>query len=193
LLWPRDDAAVAELVEVFEGAADGIDVDPGGDAGAFVEEENGAGARLCVTRCTTVFTSARHDSRPRVVRAACSQRLRMPAAGRKRVERTPRAPRVAMPSSSSRAMRRSRRGCHAPTLTVAFASCRAKPQRVENPVQTPAYDDPPNYGARSPSFSRATILRGVNSATVFVSGDGGDSRSCHGRARCPRPSNSPAR
>ena len=61
-------------------------------------------------------------------------------------------------------------GCHAPTLTVAFASCRAEPQHVENPVQTPAYDYPPDYGPRAPSFSRATIVRGENGATVFVSG-----------------------
>ena len=61
-------------------------------------------------------------------------------------------------------------GCHAPALTVAFAACLAQPQHVENPLQVPAYDYPREYGPRSPSFARATIVREGSAATVFISG-----------------------
>jgi hypothetical protein len=61
-------------------------------------------------------------------------------------------------------------GCQAATLTVAFAASPAVPRHVENPAQIPAYDYPPDYGPRAPSFSRATIVPDRNGTTVFVSG-----------------------
>jgi len=61
-------------------------------------------------------------------------------------------------------------GCQSPALTVAFAASRATPRHVENPLQVSACDYPPEYGPRSPSFARATIVTGGDSATVFISG-----------------------
>jgi len=61
-------------------------------------------------------------------------------------------------------------GCVAPNLTVAFAACKATPRHVENPRQVPAYDYPREYGPRSPSFARATIVPQGDTATVFISG-----------------------
>ena len=61
-------------------------------------------------------------------------------------------------------------GCDAPRLTVAFASTRVAPRHVENPGQVPAYDYPADYGPRSPSFARATVVPGRGDATVFISG-----------------------
>jgi chorismate lyase/3-hydroxybenzoate synthase len=59
-------------------------------------------------------------------------------------------------------------GSRAAALTVAFAACSGPLRHVENPLQVPAYDYPPDYGPRSPSFARATVVPG--SATVFISG-----------------------
>jgi len=61
-------------------------------------------------------------------------------------------------------------GCASPRLTVAFAACQAEPRHVENPLQMPACDYPREYGPRSPSFTRATIVPGDREAAVFVSG-----------------------
>ena len=61
-------------------------------------------------------------------------------------------------------------GCRVPALTVAFAASAAQPRHVENPAQVPAYDYPGDYGPRSPSFARATIVPGEAGATVFISG-----------------------
>lgn len=61
-------------------------------------------------------------------------------------------------------------GCKSPALTVAFAACRTTPRHVENPAQVPAYDYPREYGPRSPSFARATIVPGPGGTTVFISG-----------------------
>lgn len=43
---------------------------------------------------------------------------------------------------------------------------------IENPRQTPAYEYPARYGPKSPSFARATWLRGLGDGpgTLFVSG-----------------------
>lgn len=41
---------------------------------------------------------------------------------------------------------------------------------VENPNQVSAYDYPPQYGPRSPSFSRALVKRWDSCATLFLSG-----------------------
>jgi len=61
-------------------------------------------------------------------------------------------------------------GCHAHSLTVAFAACPAVPRHVENPLQVAAYDYPGAYGPRAPSFARATVVAGPEHATVFISG-----------------------
>lgn len=55
-------------------------------------------------------------------------------------------------------------------LTVVFAAGETQPRHVENPLQMAAYDYPPEYGPRSPSFARATIVPAADSATAFVSG-----------------------
>jgi chorismate lyase / 3-hydroxybenzoate synthase len=51
-----------------------------------------------------------------------------------------------------------------------FLACRDSDiGHIENTRQTPAYDYPRRYGPKSPSFARATVLRGAND-TLFVSG-----------------------
>jgi len=47
-----------------------------------------------------------------------------------------------------------------------FFASRAPVQSIENPRQVAAYDYPPRYGPRSPSFSRATLGAGL----MFISG-----------------------
>jgi chorismate lyase / 3-hydroxybenzoate synthase len=47
-----------------------------------------------------------------------------------------------------------------------FLAAREPGLQIENPRQVAAYDYPPQYGPRSPSFSRATMWR----ETLFVSG-----------------------
>ncbi|MCX6950836.1 MAG: hypothetical protein NTV51_01420 [Verrucomicrobia bacterium] len=61
-------------------------------------------------------------------------------------------------------------GCQSPSLTVAFAACRAAPRHVENPRQVPAYRYPPEHGPRAPSFARATVVADGEETTVFISG-----------------------
>jgi hypothetical protein len=61
-------------------------------------------------------------------------------------------------------------GCRPAALTVVFAASRALPRHIENPRQVPAYDYPPEYGPRSPSFARATVVPGGSGPTVFISG-----------------------
>lgn len=51
-------------------------------------------------------------------------------------------------------------------LITYFLAARDAGVQVENPRQVAAYDYPPQYGPKSPSFSRATVWRD----TVFVSG-----------------------
>ena len=55
-------------------------------------------------------------------------------------------------------------------LTVVFAACDTPPRHVENPLQTPAYAYPGEHGPRPPSFARATVVPGLDHATVFISG-----------------------
>lgn len=59
-------------------------------------------------------------------------------------------------------------GTKSALLGVVFAACRAPLRHVENPLQMPAYDYPSEYGPRSPSFARATLVSG--GSTVFISG-----------------------
>ncbi len=61
-------------------------------------------------------------------------------------------------------------GCTSSALTVVFAACQTRPRHVENPAQVPAYDYPRQYGPRSPSFARATIVPGTAGGTIFISG-----------------------
>ena len=51
-------------------------------------------------------------------------------------------------------------------LITYFLAARDAGVQVENPRQVAAYNYPPQYGPKSPSFSRATVWRD----TVFVSG-----------------------
>jgi chorismate lyase / 3-hydroxybenzoate synthase len=66
---------------------------------------------------------------------------------------------VDLPSASAVGMRG--RG-----LITYFLAARDAGVQVENPRQVAAYNYPPEYGPKSPSFSRATVWRD----TVFVSG-----------------------
>ena len=51
-----------------------------------------------------------------------------------------------------------------------FLAGRTAPTFVENPRQVSAYHYPRRYGAHSPVFSRATLLRQSRSLTLFISG-----------------------
>jgi chorismate lyase / 3-hydroxybenzoate synthase len=55
-------------------------------------------------------------------------------------------------------------------VTVYFIAARAPGVQVENSRQVAAYDYPPAYGRRSPSFSRATVAQWSGDAMIFVSG-----------------------
>ncbi len=62
-------------------------------------------------------------------------------------------------------------GTESRELTVAFLAGRLPASHHENPVQTPAYDYPPEHGPRSPSFSRATVVdRSDGAIDAYVSG-----------------------
>lgn len=56
------------------------------------------------------------------------------------------------------------------TLTIAFLAGRVAPRNIENPRQTSAYQYPPQYGPRSPTFSRASLVMLGNSEVLFISG-----------------------
>lgn len=56
------------------------------------------------------------------------------------------------------------------TLTIAFLAGRVAPRNIENPRQTSAYQYPPQYGPRSPTFSRATLVKLGDSDVLFISG-----------------------
>lgn len=51
-------------------------------------------------------------------------------------------------------------------LIIYFLAAREPGVQVENPRQVSAYDYPPQYGSKSPSFSRLTVWRDM----VFISG-----------------------
>jgi chorismate lyase / 3-hydroxybenzoate synthase len=55
-------------------------------------------------------------------------------------------------------------------LTVAFLAGKSKGRAIENPRQVSAYRYPPQYGPRSPLFSRATLADLGNSDVLFLSG-----------------------
>lgn len=57
-------------------------------------------------------------------------------------------------------------GMHGRGLVTWFLAARAQGRQVENPRQVAAYNYPPQYGRKTPSFSRATVWEDV----VYVSG-----------------------
>ncbi|BBP04370.1 pteridine-dependent deoxygenase like protein [Sulfuriferula plumbiphila] len=55
-------------------------------------------------------------------------------------------------------------------LTIAFLAGRVAPLSIENPRQISAYQYPQQYGPRSPTFSRASLVRLGQAEVLFVSG-----------------------
>lgn len=55
-------------------------------------------------------------------------------------------------------------------VRVYFIASRSPGVHVENPRQVAAYDYPPVYGSRSPSFARATVAQWDGVGMVFVAG-----------------------
>jgi len=55
-------------------------------------------------------------------------------------------------------------------LTIAFLAGRVAPLNIENPRQISAYEYPQQYGPRSPTFSRASLVRLGQDEVLFVSG-----------------------
>ncbi|MGE5154424.1 MAG: hypothetical protein ACM3ST_10435 [Bdellovibrio bacteriovorus] len=55
-------------------------------------------------------------------------------------------------------------------LTIAFLAARGTVVAIENPRQVSAYCYPPEYGPRSPTFSRATLVKVAGQPVLFVSG-----------------------
>lgn len=61
------------------------------------------------------------------------------------------------------------RSAHGP-LTIAFLAGRVPPLNIENPRQLSAYQYPQEYGPRSPTFSRASLVRIGQDEVLFISG-----------------------
>ena len=55
-------------------------------------------------------------------------------------------------------------------LTIAFLAGRVAPLNIENPRQISAYQYPQQYGPRSPTFSRASLVRLGQDELLFISG-----------------------
>lgn len=55
-------------------------------------------------------------------------------------------------------------------LTIAFLAGRVAPRSIENPRQISAYQYPQQYGPRSPTFSRASLVELGKDEVLFVSG-----------------------
>jgi len=55
-------------------------------------------------------------------------------------------------------------------LAIAFLAGRVAQSNIENPRQISAYQYPPQYGPRSPTFSRASLVRLRQEEVLFVSG-----------------------
>jgi chorismate lyase / 3-hydroxybenzoate synthase len=72
-------------------------------------------------------------------------------------------------------------GMNSPGVIIYFVASRTAGVQVENPRQVAAYDYPPVYGPRSPSFSRATVVRWDGEPAIFVSGTSSvvGHRTCH--------------
>jgi enamine deaminase RidA (YjgF/YER057c/UK114 family) len=61
-------------------------------------------------------------------------------------------------------------GSAAGPLALGFVAGRAAPLHFENPLQVPAFEYPPEYGPRPPSFSRATSATDGKARRIFLSG-----------------------
>jgi hypothetical protein len=61
-------------------------------------------------------------------------------------------------------------GSAAGPLALAFVAGDAPPHHFENPRQVPAFEYPPQYGPRPPSFARATAIADDQSRRVYLSG-----------------------
>lgn len=61
-------------------------------------------------------------------------------------------------------------GTHQGPLTISFLAGRVMPQCIENPRQISAYEYPQQYGPRSPTFSRASLVRLGLDDVLFISG-----------------------
>jgi len=55
-------------------------------------------------------------------------------------------------------------------LTIYFLAARKSAMHVENPLQMNAYEYPPTYGPRSPSFARATLRPSCSGPHLFIAG-----------------------
>jgi enamine deaminase RidA (YjgF/YER057c/UK114 family) len=55
-------------------------------------------------------------------------------------------------------------------LTIGFLAGRVAPLSIENPRQISAYEYPQQYGPRSPTFSRASLVRLGQDEVLFISG-----------------------
>jgi len=56
------------------------------------------------------------------------------------------------------------------SLKIAFLAGRVLPQNIENPRQVSAYQYPQQYGPRSPTFSRASLVKLGDNDILFLSG-----------------------
>ena len=56
------------------------------------------------------------------------------------------------------------------SLSISFLAGRVMPQCIENPRQISAYEYPQQYGPRSPTFSRASLVRLGQGEVLFLSG-----------------------
>lgn len=61
-------------------------------------------------------------------------------------------------------------GMHQGSLSISFLAGRVMPQCIENPRQISAYEYPQQYGPRSPTFSRACLIRLGLDDVLFLSG-----------------------
>lgn len=55
-------------------------------------------------------------------------------------------------------------------LSIAFLAAREAPRAIENPRQVAAYEYPPAYGPRSPTFARAALGHLPGQSILFISG-----------------------
>lgn len=61
-------------------------------------------------------------------------------------------------------------GCHEDSLVTYFLASRQEPKCLENARQVSAFAYPPLYGPKSPSFSRAAVVRWSDRFQLFLSG-----------------------
>lgn len=61
-------------------------------------------------------------------------------------------------------------GTREPGMLIYFLAGRIAGRQVENPRQVSAFEYPPQYGPRSPSFSRAALVRAEDGDCLLVSG-----------------------